>query len=253
LQVVAHLPHKDDWVHKTFDTMNFSLILDGEGAFRMDGRDWPVRAPMVITQWPGIPVRYGPSQWWEELYLIYPAESLPVFEAQGYAVRRRPVWPIANPARVTELLARLRELARDISTPGRVDELDRLVDELVLATYVGQSFIPRDERHERIERIRRDLLGRLDRDVDAATLAEQAGMSEATFRRVWARHVGPPPGQFLARARIQQACRLLVETDEPVGRIATEVGYEDALYFSRKFRGMVGMSPRDYRRQNRVG
>ncbi|POP45829.1 hypothetical protein CHU32_08450 [Superficieibacter electus] len=45
-----------------------------------------------------------------------------------------------------------------------------------------------------------------------------------------------------------KARRLLVETQESIGRIAEQVGYTDPLHFSRDFH-RVGMSPSQFRRR----
>jgi AraC-like DNA-binding protein len=46
---------------------------------------------------------------------------------------------------------------------------------------------------------------------------------------------------------MQHACQLLDTTHEPVKRIATRVGYDDAHYFSRLFKRVIGVSPQQYR------
>jgi AraC family transcriptional regulator of arabinose operon len=49
--------------------------------------------------------------------------------------------------------------------------------------------------------------------------------------------------------RIREACRMLVETDAAVGEIGNELGFEDPLYFSRKFSSMMGIPATEYRRR----
>ncbi len=60
-----------------------------------------------------------------------------------------------------------------------------------------------------------------------------------------------PPGQFVTQLRIREACRLLVQTDKSVGEIARMVGFNDPLYFARRFQRAVGESASAYRRRNR--
>lgn len=57
--------------------------------------------------------------------------------------------------------------------------------------------------------------------------------------------------EYHTNLRINTACRLLTSTLMTVGEIAAKVGYNDALYFSRRFRELKGMSPVQYRR-NRI-
>lgn len=58
---------------------------------------------------------------------------------------------------------------------------------------------------------------------------------------------GEPIHAYLARVRMKNAARLLLETLHPVGRIARAVGIGDPLYFSRTFRRCHGCAPSEYR------
>ncbi|MHC4883674.1 MAG: helix-turn-helix domain-containing protein [Planctomycetota bacterium] len=44
------------------------------------------------------------------------------------------------------------------------------------------------------------------------------------------------------------ASDLLAEGDRSIAEVAAAVGFRDALYFSRTFRELMGMSPTEYRR-----
>ena len=54
------------------------------------------------------------------------------------------------------------------------------------------------------------------------------------------------PVQYLTKYRMSQACILLKKTDMAVKAVAFSVGYEDPLYFSRRFRETEGCSPKEY-------
>ena len=71
-----------------------------------------------------------------------------------------------------------------------------------------------------------------------------------TFRRRWANRYDEPPHRCLLNLRMREACRLLAETDTPIKEIARLLGFEDALYFSRRFRQQVGVAASDYRQQH---
>jgi AraC-like DNA-binding protein len=46
---------------------------------------------------------------------------------------------------------------------------------------------------------------------------------------------------------VREACRLLVETRKTVGEIAAELNFADPLYFSRRFKQLVGVPATEYR------
>jgi len=80
-------------------------------------------------------------------------------------------------------------------------------------------------------------------------LAEQAGMSEFHFNRLFKRATGVPPSQYQIRLRLDAARRLLRETKKSVITIANEVGYSNPSHFAQLFRKETGLPPTDYRRQ----
>lgn len=52
---------------------------------------------------------------------------------------------------------------------------------------------------------------------------------------------------YLIRYRISMAAKKLIETDEPIFRIATSCGFSSS-YFSTIFRQIIGKTPREYRK-----
>lgn len=80
-------------------------------------------------------------------------------------------------------------------------------------------------------------------------MAEQAGMSEFHFNRLFKRATGVPPSQYQIKLRIDAARRLLRETKRSVITIANEVGYSNPSHFAQLFRKATGLAPTDYRRE----
>jgi len=80
-------------------------------------------------------------------------------------------------------------------------------------------------------------------------LAEQAGMSEFHFNRLFKRATGRPPSQYQIKLRMDAARRLLRETKKSVITIANEVGYSNPSHFAQLFHKEAGLAPTDYRRQ----
>jgi AraC-like DNA-binding protein len=60
---------------------------------------------------------------------------------------------------------------------------------------------------------------------------------------------GRTPSHYLLEYRLERSKRLLVSTEWPIGRVAEEVGFRNAPYFSACFKRRVGMSPLRFRKQ----
>lgn len=83
-------------------------------------------------------------------------------------------------------------------------------------------------------------------------IAEYAGLSPSRFAHRFRDEVGLSPMAWLNRFRIQRAQVLLNTTRRPVAEIARLVGLPDPAHFSRLFHRETGVSPRAYRRHQRL-
>jgi AraC family transcriptional regulator of arabinose operon len=79
--------------------------------------------------------------------------------------------------------------------------------------------------------------------------ARAAGLSVSRLTHLFSEQTGTSPREFLERQRLTRATQLLEVTSRPIKEIAHEVGYENPLYFSLRFKKFSGMSPRKYRRR----
>ena len=88
-------------------------------------------------------------------------------------------------------------------------------------------------------------------DIDLARVAKRSGISVFHFLRVFANVLGVTPHQYLVRARLKHAARLLADEERAVTDIALDVGFADLSNFVRSFRHAAGVSPREFRKAAR--
>lgn len=82
-----------------------------------------------------------------------------------------------------------------------------------------------------------------------AAMVERSGLSERSFKRRFRNATGMSPMAYVHTMRLEEAKQVLETGDLSVDRVAREVGYEDAAYFTRLFQREVGLSPGHYRRR----
>ncbi|MBN1865518.1 MAG: helix-turn-helix transcriptional regulator [Victivallales bacterium] len=250
---IGYVPQKRDRVSHAFMSCNFSFILSGHGSYGFGGREWAVESPCVITQWPGIEYSYGPSDGdtWEELFLIYDASQRDLFESGGIYKPEQPIWYVGAGGLLRK---KFRELLGYLSGDGgnvSVDRLDIMCEGMIVESLLGESSPPLSDKEAVVRRVCSLVSGRFLENHDFDSLARENGISASTLRKHWRGIYDLPPGKYVMRLRLMEACRLLVETDYSIGRIADMLGFRDPLYFSRRFREDTGSTASEYREQNR--
>jgi AraC-like DNA-binding protein len=82
-------------------------------------------------------------------------------------------------------------------------------------------------------------------------LAAYASVSHSSLYRRFVRRYQMSPKRFLLEYRIERACSMLADTNCSIQEISNSVGFEDPFYFSRAFKEVKGVSPRQYANQLR--
>lgn len=82
-------------------------------------------------------------------------------------------------------------------------------------------------------------------------LANQADMDRHYFCRLFKKHAGKSPMEFLSLMRIKKSIDLL-NTAENISMIAIKVGFNTPGNFSRQFKRITGVTPREYRKKPSV-
>ena len=84
-------------------------------------------------------------------------------------------------------------------------------------------------------------------------LAAKVGLSRSALTERFNALIGAPPMQYLTRWRTSLAATQLRESDAPIIRIATDVGYESEAAFNRAFKREFGLPPATWRRRTANG
>jgi AraC-like DNA-binding protein len=139
--------------------------------------------------------------------------------------------------------------------PGQQAVLDRLLDLLLLSAlrewFARPDIEPpawyRASGDPVVGRALRLLHDDLARRWTVAALADEAGVSRATFARRFTELVGEPPMAYLTGWRLSVAADLLARSDATVEAVARQVGYSSAFGLSVAFKRVYGTRPSDLR------
>ncbi len=88
-------------------------------------------------------------------------------------------------------------------------------------------------------------------DISIEDIAATCGLNRSYFGKIFKDAIGKSPQEFLLNYRMIKASELLKLTSLSIKDIGNAVGYPDQLHFSRAFKNIYGISPREWRNRNR--
>lgn len=112
-----------------------------------------------------------------------------------------------------------------------------------------------DERHiESIQKVLNYIAENYDKDLTLEQISIMTNTSKYYFLKLFKKHTGLTPYNYLINYRINQAQRLLKTTDMTISLIAEKVGFSSAHIFIKHFKNIINMTPLQYRKmeQNQI-
>jgi two-component system response regulator YesN len=89
-----------------------------------------------------------------------------------------------------------------------------------------------------------------DKPISLADIARISHLSVSRLAHIFKEQMGITIIDYLTSVRIERAKQLLLATGQSCTEICFQVGYNNQSYFSRTFKELVGMTPRQFRSRN---
>ena len=105
---------------------------------------------------------------------------------------------------------------------------------------------------ERLLRSVRYMEQNLDKPFSLDNVAQVACLSKYHFCRVFKKHLGSSPFQFLMKLRVCRAGVLLLQRDLSIPSVALRAGFSDLSEFNRQFKRITGVTPTAHRKLTAV-
>jgi AraC-like DNA-binding protein len=118
-------------------------------------------------------------------------------------------------------------------------QLSEFADKLFLQTV--------DTDPDAVRKARHYILNHLHSPMGLDEVAEHAGVSPFHFCKIFKRATGLTFTDFVNRARVEHAKRLLLKPQARITEVAYGVGFQSLSQFNRSFRRVTAQSPTEYR------
>nr|WP_276313575.1 helix-turn-helix domain-containing protein [Bifidobacterium callimiconis] len=89
-------------------------------------------------------------------------------------------------------------------------------------------------------------------DIDVAAISDSAGIGRTECFRLFKRHTGAGPGDYLLAYRLRRAAVMLASGGGGVAIVGRRCGFRDASYFGKRFKERYGVTPGEYRARHRT-
>ena len=147
-------------------------------------------------------------------------------------------------------------LLRDRISEGMEEAMsfEELIDKFSLIMYddiESKLVVHTDEESDYIHQAKDYIQKNYNRAISLETLADELALNQSYVSSIFKEGTGINFKQYLTDVRIENAKRLLRETNMNLNEIAYEIGYKNAFYFAKTFLAHEGIRPQEYRKIHR--
>jgi two-component system response regulator YesN len=84
-------------------------------------------------------------------------------------------------------------------------------------------------------------------DISLIAIADHVYLNPAYFSKLYKKETGESYVEFITKVRVEEAKRLLKESNARIADVGNAVGYPNAQYFCTLFKKITGVSPAEFR------
>jgi AraC family transcriptional regulator, arabinose operon regulatory protein len=87
----------------------------------------------------------------------------------------------------------------------------------------------------------------INENIPLGELSKHYNYSVSRFSNLFKQKTGYAPIDYFLQMKMQKACQQLDFTAQSIKEVAFSMGFDDPYYFSKRFRTIIGVSPKKYR------
>lgn len=225
-------------------------VLSGEGTLQYNGVTYPLsQGDCVFIDCQAAYSHTTSTKLWS---LSWAHFNGPTMESIYDKYRARGGKAVFHPEKLTEYHALLKELYRITKSDSHVRdmEINSLLSGL-LVLLMEDSWNPESGeiqgKRTQISFVREYLDSNFKEKISLDGLAERFFINKTYLAELFKEQYGVPVNDYLISVRITEAKKLLRFTDKSMAEVADAIGINGAAYFSRIFKKVEGVAPKEYR------
>lgn len=234
--------------HKRVQNYLIHYVYSGKGTYNVNGKEYVITKNQAFVSFPGQEIWYTSDKddpftyRWIEFYGDMAFELL---RSASLSVEN-PIFIDSSPFEVGERLKKITE-ADNASSYKLTGMFWLFANALVKGN--GKTM-------DNGEVLFKNALSYIHANVDKPTTVEEVakniGVTRGYLTKIFSKFIDLSPKQYILRYHMNEVRSLLVGTDMTMGEIASATGYEDGVVLSKAFARLYGMSPSEYRKENKI-
>lgn len=224
------------------------FIKSGKGLFSKGKETYDVRENQVFLYKPGEPQKYTLySKYSTEMYWIHFGGTEVENTLKNLNINENCLFDYGNSDRFVKTI---NSVIDELIKKNSFYQTKCVANLLSLLVSIGRRTIPEKKSFER-ESVSKACLyisSNYFQQISNQQLANLTNLSLSYFLKVFKEKTNTTPQSYLTLCRIENAKKLLKESDYTIRQVSESVGFTDSLYFSKVFRKIVGSTPSVYRK-----
>lgn len=229
--------------------------IDGEGWIEIRGRRKKILANQLFIIPPQTACSYGSSTHkpWTNYWLHFTGEN-----ANLYTPPINEVIEIlqSNDSRIEERLILFEEMLQNIEDCFQHEKV--VYANICLKQFLSSvkylsvyRSVKKEGENDLLKKVIVFMKNNLHKNIRIADLAEKCNCSSSNIYKLFKQNMGSSPQDFFIHLKMERARKFLIQSNLKVKEIGLKLGYEDQYYFSRIFSKHVGLSPANYRKEEK--
>jgi AraC family transcriptional regulator, arabinose operon regulatory protein len=225
--------------------------VDGHGWYEIEGQRYEVGPNEFFILPQNVEHSYGTSNEhpWSIYWIHYGGDALPTFNSMQAVQKHFKPYLIKNNAQTIAIFTKIYKAL----------QLGYSVDNLLFAnmclTHFLTLFIYNSRHYDVVDEGKQDCVDsailymqeNIDGNISLNELSKKYHYSVSRFSNLFRQKTGYAPIDYFLQMKMQKACQQLDFTMQSIKVIAFNMGFDDPYYFSKRFKTIIGVSPKKYR------
>lgn len=230
----------------------FVYCTEGEGTVSVNGKKYVLHENEAITI-PRFKKHYYYSDKknpWSILWVHFKGEDTQYYPLDDCRVVKFMSNRVKN--RMLFLFEQLLHVLEGNYTQGNFIYLSEVLSLILAETYAREKKDEAGEQNKHVTNIIKYMYSHIAENLTLEQICKEFELSKSYVNSIFLKCTQYAPMDFFINLKIREACNALRSTDQYIYEIAQSLGYRDQYYFSRLFKKVVGVSPKEYRNNEEI-